>query len=346
MMSQDNKELEKQDMSVNLKGRHFLTLKDYTPEEIRYLLDVSADLKARKKAGELHDWFRGKNVALIFEKTSTRTRCSFEVAAHDLGMGTTYLDPKGSQIGKKESIADTARVLGRMFDGIEYRGYGQEIVEELAEYAGVPVWNGLTNEYHPTQMLADMLTIREHFGRLEGIRMAYMGDARYNMGNSLMIACAKLGLHFTACTSPKYFPDPALVEECREYARQSGGTITLTDDAMEGTKGADVLYTDVWVSMGEPDEVWEERIRDLTPYRVTEEIMANAGPQAIFLHCLPAFHDWKTTIGKEVGERFGLTEMEVTDAVFESAQSKVFDEAENRMHTIKAVMAATLGIPE
>ena len=333
-------------MAVNLKGKHFLTLKDYSPEEILYLLDVAADLKAKKKEGVQHDWFRGRNVALIFEKTSTRTRCSFEVAAHDLGMGTTYLDPKGSQIGKKESIADTARVLGRMFDGIEYRGYGQEIVEELAEYAGVPVWNGLTNEYHPTQMLADMLTIREHFGRLKDIRMTYMGDARYNMGNSLMIACAKLGLHFTACTNPKYFPDPTLVEECRRYAAESGGTITLTEDVLKGTKGADVIYTDVWVSMGEPDEVWEERIRDLTPYRVTEQVMKNAGSQAIFLHCLPAFHDWKTTIGKEVGERFGLTEMEVTDAVFESSQSLVFDEAENRMHTIKAVMAATLGIPE
>ena len=268
------------------------------------------------------------------------------MAAHDLGMGSTYLDPSGSQIGKKESIADTARVLGRMFDGIEYRGFGQEIVEELAKYAGVPVWNGLTNEYHPTQMLADMLTIREHFGRLEGIRLVYMGDARYNMGNSLMVACSKLGMHFTACTTEKYFPNEELVARCREWAKTSGGSVTLTEDAMAGTKDADVIYTDVWVSMGEPDEVWEERIRELTPYKVTKEIMANAGEKAIFLHCLPAFHDLKTKIGKEMGERFQLTDMEVTDEVFESAQSKVFDEAENRMHTIKAVMAATLGLPE
>ena len=331
---------------MNLKGRHFLTLKDYTPEEILYLLDLAADLKAKKKAGEPHDVFHGKNIALIFEKTSTRTRCSFEVAAHDLGMGSTYLDPKGSQIGKKESIADTARVLGRMYDGIEYRGYGQEIVEELAKYAGVPVWNGLTNEYHPSQMLADMLTIREHFGYLKGIRLVYMGDARYNMGNSLMIACSKLGMHFTACTSSKYFPDEKLVEECRGYAAASGATITLTEDAMAGTKGADVVYTDVWVSMGEPDEIWEERIRELSPYKVTAAIMKNAGEQAIFLHCLPAFHDLKTTIGKEMGDRYDIQDMEVTDEVFESAQSKVFDEAENRMHTIKAVIAATLGYPE
>ena len=331
---------------MNLKGRHFLTLKDYTPEEILYLLDLAADLKAKKKAGEPHDVFHGKNIALIFEKTSTRTRCSFEVAAHDLGMGSTYLDPKGSQIGKKESIADTARVLGRMYDGIEYRGYGQEIVEELAKYAGVPVWNGLTNEYHPTQMLADMLTIREHFGYLKGIRLVYMGDARYNMGNSLMIACSKLGMHFTACTSSKYFPDEKLVEECRGYAAESGATITLTEDAMAGTKDADVVYTDVWVSMGEPDEIWEERIRELSPYKVTAAIMKNAGEQAIFLHCLPAFHDLKTTIGKEMGDRYDIQDMEVTDEVFESAQSKVFDEAENRMHTIKAGIAATLGYPE
>ena len=331
---------------MNLKGRHFLTLKDYTPEEILYLLDLAADLKAKKKAGEPHDVFHGKNIALIFEKTSTRTRCSFEVAAHDLGMGSTYLDPKGSQIGKKESIADTARVLGRMYDGIEYRGYGQEIVEELAKYAGVPVWNGLTNEYHPTQMLADMLTIREHFGYLKGIRLVYMGDARYNMGNSLMIACSKLGMHFTACTSSKYFPDEKLVEVCRGYAAESGATITLTEDAMAGTRDADVVYTDVWVSMGEPDEIWEERIRELSPYKVTAAIMKNAGEQAIFLHCLPAFHDLKTTIGKEMGDRYDIQDMEVTDEVFESAQPKVFDEAENRMHTIKAVIAATLGYPE
>lgn len=331
---------------MNLKGRDFLTLKDFTPEEILYLLDLSAELKAKKKAGELHEYFKGKNVALIFEKTSTRTRCAFEVAAHDLGMGSTYLDPTGSQIGKKESIADTARVLSRMYDGIEYRGFGQEIVEDLAKYSDVPVWNGLTNEYHPTQMLADMLTIREHFGRLKGIKLVYMGDARYNMGNSLMIACAKLGLHFVACTTKKYFPNEELVEQCKKCAEESGATITLTEDAMEGTKDADVVYTDVWVSMGEPDNVWEERIRELTPYKVTKEIMENAGKEAIFLHCLPAFHDLKTTIGKEMGERFQLTDMEVTDEVFESEQSKVFDEAENRMHTIKAVMAATLGVAD
>lgn len=328
---------------MNLKGRNFLTLKDYTPEEITYLLDLAAELKTKKKQGIPVDTLRGKNVALIFEKTSTRTRCSFEVAAHDLGMGTTYLDPKGSQIGKKESIADTARVLGRMYEGIEYRGFGQEIVEELAKYAGVPVWNGLTNEYHPTQMLADLLTIREHLGELKGKKLVYMGDARYNMGNSLMIACAKMGMYFTACTTKKYFPNEELVAVCREYAAASGGSITLTEDVMEGTKGADVIYTDVWVSMGEPDEVWAERIAELTPYKVTADVMKNAGEQAIFLHCLPAFHDLKTQIGKEMGERFGLTDMEVTDEVFESAQSKVFDEAENRMHTIKAVMLATLG---
>lgn len=328
---------------MNLIGRDFLTLKDFTPEEILYLLDLSEELKAKKKAGELHEYLKGKNIALIFEKTSTRTRCAFEVAAHDLGMGSTYLDPTGSQIGKKESIADTARVLSRMYDGIEYRGFGQEIVEDLAKYSDVPVWNGLTNEYHPTQMLADMLTIREHFGRLKGIKLVYMGDARYNMGNSLMIACAKLGLHFVACTTKKYFPNEELVEQCRKYAEESGATITLTEDAIEGTKDADVVYTDVWVSMGEPDNVWEERIRELSPYKVTKAIMENAGKEAIFLHCLPAFHDLKTTIGKEMGERFQLTDMEVTDEVFESAQSKVFEEAENRMHTIKAVMAATLG---
>lgn len=328
---------------MNLKGRNFLTLKDYTPEEITYLLDLAADLKDKKKKGIPVDTLRGKNVALIFEKTSTRTRCSFEVAAHDLGMGTTYLDPKGSQIGKKESIADTARVLGRMFEGIEYRGYGQEIVEELAKYAGVPVWNGLTNEYHPTQMLADLLTIREHLGELKGKKLVYLGDARYNMGNSLMIACAKMGMHFTACTTKKYFPDAALVKTCEEYAKASGGSITLTEDVQAGTKGADVIYTDVWVSMGEPEEIWTERITELTPYKVTADVMKNAGGQAIFLHCLPAFHDLKTQIGKEMGERFQVQELEVTDDVFESAQSKVFDEAENRMHTIKAVMLATLG---
>ena len=328
---------------MNLKGRNFLTLKDYTDEEIMYLLDLAAELKDKKKKGIPVDTLRGKNVALIFEKTSTRTRCSFEVAAHDLGMGATYLDPKSSQIGKKESIADTARVLGRMFEGIEYRGYGQEIVEELAEHAGVPVWNGLTNEYHPTQMLADLLTIREHFGELKGKKLVYMGDARYNMGNSLMIACAKMGMHFTACTTKKYFPDAELVKLCEEYAEVSGGSVTLTEDVMEGTKGADVIYTDVWVSMGEPDEIWEERIRELTPYKVTADVMKNAGEQSIFLHCLPAFHDLKTQIGRQMGERFRLEDMEVTDEVFESVQSKVFDEAENRMHTIKAVMLATLG---
>ena len=328
---------------MNLKGRHFLTLKDYTPEEIAYLLELSADLKKKKKEGVLTDTLRGKNVALIFEKTSTRTRCSFEVAAHDLGMGTTYLDPKGSQIGKKESIADTAKVLGSMYEGIEYRGFGQEIVEELAKYAGVPVWNGLTNEYHPTQMLADMLTIQENFGRLKGIKLVYMGDARYNMGNSYMIACAKMCMDFVACAPKKYFPNEELVAQCQEYAKASGATITLTEDVESGTKDADVIYTDVWVSMGEPDEVWEERIRELSPYKVTKKVMENAGEKAIFLHCLPAFHDLKTKIGKQIYEKYGLTDMEVTDEVFESSQSKVFDEAENRMHTIKAVMVATLG---
>lgn len=328
---------------MNLKGRHFLTLKDFTPEEITYLLDLSAELKRKKKEGIPVDHYRGKNVALIFEKNSTRTRCAFEVAAHDMGMGTTYLDPSGSQIGKKESIADTARVLGRMYDGIEYRGFEQELVEELAAHAGVPVWNGLTNEYHPTQMLADMLTIREHLGKLAGLKLVYMGDARYNMGNSLMIACTKLGMHFVACTPKKYFPNAGLVAECEGYAKASGGSITLTEDVAEGTGGADVICTDVWVSMGEPDEVWEERIRELSPYKVTADVMKQAGENAIFLHCLPAFHDLKTKIGKEMGIRFDITEMEVTDEVFESAQSKVFDEAENRMHTIKAVMVATLG---
>ena len=328
---------------MDLKGRNFLTLRDYTPEEITYLLDLAADLKDKKKKGIPVDVHRGKNVALIFEKTSTRTRCSFEVAAHDLGMGTTYLDPSGSQIGKKESIADTARVLGRMYEGIEYRGYGQEIVEELAHYAGVPVWNGLTNEFHPTQMLADLLTIREKFGSLEGVKFTYMGDARYNMGNSLMIACSKMGMHFTACAPKKYFPAQELVDECRAVADQTGATITLTEDVNEGTKGADVIYTDVWVSMGEPDAVWEERIKELSPYQVNAKAMANGSDRVIFMHCLPAFHDLKTKIGKEMGEKFGVQEMEVTDEVFESERSVVFDEAENRMHTIKAVMLATLG---
>lgn len=328
---------------MNLKGKDFLTLKDYTKEEILYLLDLAEELKKKKKSGIPVDTLRGKNIALIFEKTSTRTRCSFEVAAKDLGMGSTYLDPSSSQIGKKESIADTARVLSRIYDGIQYRGYGQEIVEELAKYSDVPVWNGLTDEYHPTQMLADLLTIREHFGRLEGIRLVYMGDARFNMGNSLLIACTKMGMHFVACTSAKYFPNKELVAECMEYAKASGGSIKLTEDIEVGTRNADVIYTDVWVSMGEPYEVWEERISDLSPYRVTKLVMDNAGPEAIFLHCLPAYHDLKTTIGKEVGERFGLTELEVTDEVFESEQSLVFEEAENRMHTIKAVMLATIG---
>ncbi len=290
-----------------------------------------------------HDELRGKNIALIFEKTSTRTRCSFEVAAFDLGMHTTFLDPSASQIGKKESIADTARVLGRIYDGIEYRGFGQDIVEEIAKYAGVPVWNGLTNEFHPTQMLADMMTIREHFGHLEGIKLVFAGDARFNMGNSLMVACAKLGMHFVACTNKKYFPDASLVKICEEIAAGTGATIELTEDAAAGTKDADVIYTDVWVSMGEPDEVWEERIRDLTPYRVNTAMMENAGPQCVFMHCLPSFHDLNTSIGKEIHEKYGLNEMEVTDEVFESPRSIVFDEAENRMHTIKAVMLATLG---
>lgn len=335
---------DRKDTKMNLKGRNFLTLKDFTPDEILYMIDLAADLKDKKKKGVvMTDKYAGKNIALIFEKTSTRTRCSFEVAAHDLGMGTTYLDPSGSQIGKKESIADTARVLGRMFDGIEYRGYGQEIVEELAKYAGVPVWNGLTNEYHPTQMLADVLTIREKLGRIKGVNLTYMGDARYNMGNSLMIVSAKLGMNFTACTSKDYFPDEALVNECREIAKETGATITLTEDVKAGTAGADVIYTDVWVSMGEPAEVWAERIKKLSPYQVNKAVMDNAGSQAIFMHCLPAFHDLKTKVGKDVYEKFGMSELEVTDEVFESEQSVVFDEAENRMHTIKAVMVATLG---
>lgn len=328
---------------MNLKGRHFLKLLDYTPEEIEYLVNLAADLKYMKKKGVLVDKLRGKNVALIFEKTSTRTRCSFEVAAHDLGMGTTYLDPKSSQIGKKESIADTARVLGRMFDGIEYRGFGQEIVEELARYAGVPVWNGLTNEFHPTQMIADLLTIKEHLGRIKGVRVVYMGDARYNMANSWMVTCAKMGMHLTLCSNEKYFPEEGLVQTCKEIAATTGGSITLTTDPIEGTKDQDVVYTDVWVSMGEPDEAWSERIADLSPYQVNAAVMERAGEGAIFMHCLPAFHDLKTEIGREKGEQFGFSELEVTDEVFESSQSVVFDEAENRMHTIKAIMAATMG---
>ena len=327
---------------MNLKNRSFLTLRDFTPEEILYLLDLAAELKDKKKRGIPVDNWRGKNIALIFEKTSTRTRCAFEVAAHDMGMGVTYLDPSGSQIGKKESIKDTARVLGRMFDGIEYRGFGQQIVQTLAEYAGVPVWNGLTDEYHPTQMLADMLTVREHLGRLAGVKFVYVGDARFNTGNSLMIVCAKLGLDFVACAPKKYWPDAGLVETCRTWCAASGGSITLTESVAEAAAGADVISTDVWVSMGEPDAVWEERIRDLRPYQVNGAMMALAKPTAIFMHCLPAFHDLDTTIGRTISEKFGIDEMEVTDAVFESEQSVVFDEAENRMHTIKAVMAATL----
>ncbi|MDR2043737.1 MAG: ornithine carbamoyltransferase [Clostridium sp.] len=327
---------------MDLTGRDFLKLLDFEPEEIVYLLDFAARLKEKKKKGIAVDDFRGRNIALIFEKTSTRTRCAFEVAAHDLGIGTTYLDPLGSQIGKKESIADTARTLAGIFDGIEYRGFGQEIVEELARYAHVPVWNGLTNEFHPTQMLADLLTIREHFGCLKGIRLTYMGDARYNMGNSLMVACAKMGLRFTACTASGYFPAPELTKECRALAARTGASITLTESVAEGVKGADVVATDVWVSMGEAEEVWEKRIKDLTPYRVTREVMELADDRAIFLHCLPAFHDGKTQIGAQVGKRFGITEMEVTDEVFESGRSVVFQEAENRMHTIKAVIAATI----
>ncbi|MBQ2382420.1 MAG: ornithine carbamoyltransferase [Oscillospiraceae bacterium] len=325
-----------------LKNRHFLKLLDFTPAEMEYLLDLAADLKAKKKAGIPHRLCEGKNIALIFEKTSTRTRCAFEVAATDLGMHPTYLDPSGSQLGKKESIADTARVLGRMYDGIEYRGFGQQIVETLAKYAGVPVWNGLTNEFHPTQILADFLTIREHFGSLKGRKFVYMGDARYNMGNSLMVGCAKMGLHFVACAPEKYFPDPALIAQCQAIAAETGAVLEFISDVPTAVKGADVIYTDVWVSMGEPDEVWKERIEDLLPYQVNKAAMEMAGPQCRFMHCLPAFHDLNTTVGKQIYEKFGLTAMEVTDEVFESEASIVFDEAENRMHTIKAVMAATL----
>ena len=327
---------------MNLKGKHFLKLLDFTPAEIEGLLDLAADLKAKKKAGIPHRMCEGKSIALVFEKTSTRTRCAFEVAAADLGMHPVYLDPQGSQIGKKESIADTARVLGRMFDGIEYRGFGQEIVEELAKYAGVPVWNGLTNEYHPTQILADFLTVREQFGTLKGVKFVYLGDARYNMGNSLMVGCAKMGMHFVACAPKKYFPDAALIKECEEIAKETGAILEFIEDPTVATKGAKVLYTDVWVSMGEPDSVWEERIKELSPYRVTMELLENAGEDAVFMHCLPAFHDLKTKIGKEIYDKFGITCMEVTDEAFESSRSIVFDEAENRMHTIKAVMAATL----
>ena len=328
---------------VNLKGQDFLKLLDFTSEEILYLIDLAAELKTQKKAGIPHKLCAGKNIALIFEKTSTRTRCSFEVAAYDLGMGVTYLDPTGSQIGKKESIADTARVLASIYDGIEYRGYGQEIVEELAKYSKVPVWNGLTNEFHPTQSLADMLTIREHFGYLKGINFVYMGDSRYNMGNSLMVGCAKLGLNFTACCPEKYFPDKALIAQCQQIAGETGATLRFETDPAAAVRNADVIYTDVWVSMGEPAEVWQERIAELSPYQVNSTLMAATGKkETVFMHCLPAFHDLKTTIGKEMGEKFNVTAMEVTDEVFESSQSIVFQEAENRMHTIKAVMVATL----
>ncbi len=327
---------------MDLKGRSFLKLLDFTSEEIGYLIDLAKELKEKKKNGVLHKDLVGKNIALIFEKTSTRTRCSFEVAASDLGMHPVYLDPTGSQIGKKESIADTARVLGRMFDGIEYRGFGQEIVEDLAKYSGVPVWNGLTNEYHPTQILADFLTIIEHFGDLKGKKLVYMGDARYNMGNSLMVGSAKMGMHFVACSPEKYFPNKELREECQKIAEQTGAKLEFISDPEQATKGAHVIYTDVWVSMGEPDSVWAERISDLMPYQVNDKIMKNAGEQCKFMHCLPAFHDLKTTVGKQIYEKFGISAMEVTDEVFESDASIVFDQAENRMHTIKAVMKATL----
>ena len=326
----------------NFTGKSFLKLLDFTPEEISQLLELSAQLKSKKKNGIPHRLCEGKSIALIFEKTSTRTRCAFEVAAADLGMHPVYLDPSGSQIGKKESIADTARVLGRMFDGIEYRGFGQELVEELSNYAGVPVWNGLTNEYHPTQILADFLTIQEHFGSLAGKKLVYMGDARYNMGNSLMVGCAKMGMHFVACAPEKYFPNAELVTQCQEIAKETGAVLEFNSDPISAVKGAHIIYTDVWVSMGEPDEVWQERIADLTPYRVDRKLMDAAGEQCRFMHCLPAFHDLKTTIGKQIHQKFGIDCMEVTDEVFESAMSIVFDEAENRMHTIKAVMAATL----
>lgn len=329
-------------MPVNVRGRHFLKLLDYTPEEIRYLLDLSKEFKNMKRNGTPHKYLEGKNIVLLFEKTSTRTRCSFEVAGHDLGLGVTYLDPGSSQMGKKESIADTARVLGRMYDGIEYRGFSQELVQTLADYAGVPVWNGLTDEFHPTQMLADLLTMEEKFGYLKGLHFTYMGDARNNMGNSLMVACAKMGIHFTACAPKELFPADELVATCKEIAAKHGSTITLTEDVEAGTKGANVIYTDIWVSMGEPDEVWETRIKLLTPYQVNKKVMENADKNAIFMHCLPSFHDTKTTIGAQIAEKFGIDEMEVTDEVFESAQSVVFDEAENRMHTIKAVIYGTL----
>ncbi len=329
-------------MELNLKGKSFLKLLDFTSAEIEGLLELASDLKKQKKAGISHRICEGKNVALLFEKDSTRTRCAFEVAAADLGMHPVYLGPTGSQMGKKESIADTARVLGRMFDGIEYRGFGQEIVEELSKYAGVPVWNGLTNEFHPTQILADFLTIMEHFGSLKGKKLVYMGDARYNMGNSLMVGCAKMGMHFVACAPKKYFPEASLIEECQKVAAETGAVLEFIEQPETAVQGADVIYTDVWVSMGEPQEVWAERIRELSPYQVTKKLMDTAGDQCRFMHCLPAFHDLKTKIGKEIFEQFGMESLEVTDEVFESEKSIVFDEAENRLHTIKAVMAATL----
>ncbi|MCI6189035.1 MAG: ornithine carbamoyltransferase [Clostridium sp.] len=330
-------------MAVNLRGRNFLKLLDFTPAEIRYLIDLSKDLKALKRAGIPHDRLKGKNIVLLFEKTSTRTRCSFEVAGHDLGMGVTFLNADSSQVGKKESIKDTARVLGRMFDGIEYRGFEQSIVEELATYAGVPVWNGLTDEFHPTQMIADLLTIEEKFGKLKGINFTYMGDARNNLGNSLMVACAKMGMNFTACAAKEVFPSEELVKTCKEIAQETGGSITLTEDVKEGTKNADVIYTDIWVSMGEPEEIWESRLNLLKPYQVNKAVMENAAPNAVFMHCLPSYHDLNTDVGRKVCEKFGMKELEVTDEVFEGKQSIVFDQAENRMHSIKAIMLATIG---
>ena len=329
-------------MGVNLRGRSFLKLLDYTPAEIRYLLDLGKDFKRLKRTGTPHRYLEGKNIVLLFEKTSTRTRCSFEVAGHDLGMGVTYLDPGSSQMGKKESLPDTARVLGRMFDGIEYRGFDQSIVEELAKYSGVPVWNGVTDQFHPTQMIADLMTIEEKFGYLKGLNFTFMGDARNNVSNSLMVVCAKMGINYTACAPKELFPAEDLVEQAREIAKRSGATITLTENVEKGTKNADILYTDIWVSMGEPAEIWEHRIELLKDYQINKKVMENASPRAIFMHCLPSFHDTKTTIGKEIAEKFGITEMEVTDEVFESDQSVVFDEAENRMHSIKAVIYATL----
>jgi len=330
-------------MAVNLRGRNFLKLLDFTPAEIRYLIDLSKDLKALKRAGIPHDRLKGKNIVLLFEKTSTRTRCSFEVAGHDLGMGVTFLNADSSQVGKKESIKDTARVLGRMFDGIEYRGFEQSIVEELATYAGVPVWNGLTDEFHPTQMIADLLTIEEKFGKLKGINFTYMGDARNNLGNSLMVACAKMGMNFTACAAKEVFPSEELVKTCKEIAQETGGSITLTEAVKEGTKNADVIYTDIWVSMGEPEEIWESRLNLLKPYQVNKAVMENAAPNAVFMHCLPSYHDLNTDVGRKVCEKFGMKELEVTDEVFEGKQSIVFDQAENRMHSIKAIMLATIG---